>query len=74
MALCSIPAVVHSSAIFCDVTSLYGHGQRTKNPDQIIAELELILQKDHVPTILFADDNIIGNKTDIKTGIITCPY
>ena len=55
---------------FCDVTSLYGHGQRTKNPDQIIAELELILQKDHVPTILFADDNIIGNKRTLKQELL----
>jgi len=55
---------------FCDVTSLYGRKPRTKTPEQIIAELEMIREKGNTQMVLFADDNLIGNKNILKSDLL----
>jgi radical SAM superfamily enzyme YgiQ (UPF0313 family) len=55
---------------FCDVTALFGRKPRTKSPEQIIAELEQIRLTKDVRLILFADDNLIGNKKILKSELL----
>ncbi len=55
---------------FCDVTTLYGRKPRVKTPQQVIAELNLLLEKGPGETILFADDNLIGNKNVLKKELL----
>ena len=55
---------------FCDVPLLYGNRPRTKSPQQIIAELDVFIEQSTVPTILFADDNLIGNKKVLKDELL----
>lgn len=55
---------------FCDVTALFGRKPRTKTPEQIIAELEIINQRKEVQLVLFADDNLIGNKKLLKAELL----
>ncbi len=55
---------------FCDVTVLYGRIPRVKTPKQIITELDLLLEKGPGETILFADDNLIGNKNILKKELL----
>jgi len=55
---------------FCDVTALLGRRPRTKTADQIIAELEEIGQYGHTQLVLFADDNLIGNKRILKAELL----
>lgn len=54
---------------FCDVTALLGRRPRIKKPAQIIAELEAI-DKNGVELVLFADDNLIGNKKVLKAELL----
>lgn len=55
---------------FCDVTALLGRRPRTKTPDQIIQELEEINKAGHTQLVLFADDNLIGNKRTLKAELL----
>ncbi len=55
---------------FCDVTALFGRKPRTKTPEQIIAELELIRKHSKGNLVLFADDNLIGNKRILKKELL----
>lgn len=55
---------------FCDVTTLYGRTPRTKSAEQIIAELEIINQNGNTQSVLFADDNLIGNKKILKSELL----
>ena len=55
---------------FCDVTALFGRKPRTKTPVQIIDELNLILASGRPEMILFADDNLIGNRKDLKKNLL----
>jgi len=55
---------------FCDVPLLYGHSPRTKAPEQIISELEIFSASSSVTTILFADDNLIGDKKVLKRELL----
>lgn len=55
---------------FCDVTVLFGRKPRTKTPEQIIAELESIPDINSFGLVFFADDNLIGNKRDLKTNLL----
>ncbi len=55
---------------FCDVTALFGRKPRVKTPEQIIAELELIQKNSNFSTVLFADDNLIGNKRVLKAELL----
>lgn len=55
---------------FCDVTALFGRRPRTKTKDQIISELDKILSLGNPELILFADDNLIGNRRDLKANLL----
>lgn len=55
---------------FCDVTALFGRKPRTKSAEQIIAELDEIRQTKNVQLVLFADDNLIGNKRILKSELL----
>jgi radical SAM superfamily enzyme YgiQ (UPF0313 family) len=55
---------------FCDVTALYGRKPRTKTTEQIIAELDIIRTQKNISFVLFADDNLIGNKKILKSDLL----
>jgi radical SAM superfamily enzyme YgiQ (UPF0313 family) len=55
---------------FCDVTALFGRRPRVKTPEHIITELEAILKNGRPDMILFADDNLIGNKGLLKKELL----
>ncbi|MCF7796140.1 MAG: B12-binding domain-containing radical SAM protein [Lentisphaeria bacterium] len=55
---------------FCDVPTLYGNRPRMKSPAQIIAELDIFRKESTVPSILFADDNLIGNRKVLKQDLL----
>jgi radical SAM superfamily enzyme YgiQ (UPF0313 family) len=48
---------------FCDIPALYGRQPRLKTPEQLTAELDMMLAQPARPrTVYFVDDNFIGNK------------
>jgi radical SAM superfamily enzyme YgiQ (UPF0313 family) len=47
---------------FCDIPGLYGRQPRYKTPEQVIAELDVMLAAGIVGSVYFVDDNFIGNK------------
>lgn len=51
---------------FCDITALFGHASRTKNPGQIIAELGSIYRTGWRGPIFMVDDNFIGNRSKVR--------
>lgn len=55
---------------FCDVTALLGRRPRTKTPEQIITELDAINRDGNTQLVLFADDNLIGNKRVLKAELL----
>ncbi len=55
---------------FCDVTKLFGRVPRTKDIGQIIKELDILLEMGFSENILFAEDNLIGNKRAAKTELL----
>lgn len=55
---------------FCNVTTLFGHRPRTKTAAQVTAELDRFYSLGWRGSIFFVDDNLIGNKTSIKTGLL----
>lgn len=56
---------------FCNVTALFGHRPRTKNPDQIIAELDAMYYGlGWRRNIFFVDDNFIGDRRHVKEEVL----
>ena len=55
---------------FCDVTALFGRRPRTKTSEQIIKELEVLDKQSNLHFVLFADDNLIGNKRILKSDLL----
>jgi radical SAM superfamily enzyme YgiQ (UPF0313 family) len=51
---------------FCDITVLDGRVPRTKDKDQILAELEAIYRSGWKGSLFIVDDNFIGNKNKLK--------
>ena len=49
---------------FCDITKLYGRVPRTKKPEQMLAEFELLYQRGWRGSTFLVDDNFIGNRRD----------
>ncbi len=50
---------------FCDIIVMFGRRPRTKNPEQIGRELDLLRTRS-VRSVFFVDDNLIGNKKEAK--------
>jgi radical SAM superfamily enzyme YgiQ (UPF0313 family) len=51
---------------FCDVVQLNGRIPRLKTPEQLINELESLRLKGWRAGVFFVDDNLIGNKAQLK--------
>jgi len=51
---------------FCDIVNLYGRKPRYKDPDQVIAELDLIYRLGWRREVFISDDNFIGNKSHAR--------
>ncbi|MBN2138209.1 MAG: DUF4070 domain-containing protein [Sedimentisphaerales bacterium] len=55
---------------FCDVTTLFGHKMRTKDPAQVLRELDRLYSLGWRDDVFFVDDNFIGNKLKLKTELL----
>jgi radical SAM superfamily enzyme YgiQ (UPF0313 family) len=58
------------SCDFCSVTQLFGRGWRTKEPEQIVAELDALYQLGWRGTVTFVDDNLVGNRRKLRTELL----
>jgi len=47
---------------FCDITTLYGRRPRTKTAAQVVRELDAIRETGFRGSVMFVDDNFIGNR------------
>jgi len=55
---------------FCNITALYGHRPRVKSPAQVLAELDGLYRLGWKGSVFFVDDNLMGNKRDLKTRLL----
>lgn len=55
---------------FCNVTALFGHKPRTKTASQMINELETLYRKGWRGGVFFVDDNLIGNKRQLRQELL----
>jgi radical SAM superfamily enzyme YgiQ (UPF0313 family) len=55
---------------FCNITALLGHRPRIKTAAQIIAELDSLYALGWRGSVFFVDDNLIGNKRQLKHEIL----
>ncbi|MEC4814772.1 MAG: B12-binding domain-containing radical SAM protein [Scytonema sp. PMC 1069.18] len=51
---------------FCDIINLFGRKPRTKTPEQILAELQVLYEMGWQRLVFIVDDNFIGNKRNAK--------
>lgn len=51
---------------FCDIISLYGRKPRTKEPEQALAELQVLYDLGWRGSLFIVDDNFIGNQRNVK--------
>ena len=51
---------------FCDIIVLYGRKPRTKEPAQLLKELDYLYELGWRRAIFMVDDNFIGNKRNVK--------
>ncbi|AZB72460.1 B12-binding domain-containing radical SAM protein [Synechococcus elongatus] len=51
---------------FCDIIVLYGRKPRTKEPQQLLAELQALYDLGWRGGVFMVDDNFIGNKRNVK--------
>ena len=49
---------------FCDITKLYGRVPRTKAPEQMLAEFDLLYRLGWRGSLFLVDDNFIGNRRE----------
>lgn len=55
---------------FCNITAMLGRKPRTKTAEQIIRELDALYSVGWRGGVFFVDDNLIGNKRDLKENIL----
>jgi len=55
---------------FCDVTAQLGHRPRIKAAGQVIAELDRLYDLGWRGGVFFVDDNLIGNKRNVKRELL----
>ena len=55
---------------FCNITVLYGRVPRTKEKEQIVAEMETLYLHGWKGGVFFVDDNFIGNKMKLKKEVL----
>ena len=55
---------------FCDITTLYGRAPRTKDRDQVLAELDSLYRHGWRGNVFMVDDNFIGNHGKLKREIL----
>jgi radical SAM superfamily enzyme YgiQ (UPF0313 family) len=55
---------------FCNITVLYGRVPRTKQPAQVLAELDALYQRGWRSSVFIVDDNFIGNKGKLKKDLL----
>ncbi|QHV00688.1 B12-binding domain-containing radical SAM protein [Synechocystis sp. CACIAM 05] len=51
---------------FCDIIVLYGRKPRTKEPAQLLRELDYLYELGWRRSVFMVDDNFIGNKRNVK--------
>ena len=51
---------------FCDIINLYGRKPRTKTPEQMLRELQVLYDLGWRRYVFIVDDNFIGNKRNAK--------
>ncbi len=51
---------------FCDIVELFGHTPRTKAPEQILDEMELLYRGGWRGSLFVVDDNFIGNRRQVR--------
>jgi radical SAM superfamily enzyme YgiQ (UPF0313 family) len=51
---------------FCDITFLDGRNPRTKDTEQVLAEMDSLYQSGWRGDLFFVDDNFIGNQKKLK--------
>ena len=59
---------------FCDIGVLFGRKIRTKNTEQILAELDALYSLKWHGNVFFVDDNFIGNKPKLKKDLLPAVY
>ncbi|NWF60750.1 MAG: B12-binding domain-containing radical SAM protein [Fischerella sp.] len=47
---------------FCDIPELYGRNPRMKTPEQVLAELDVMLKCGNPGAVYFVDDNFVGDR------------
>lgn len=55
---------------FCDITALFGRKPRSKSRDHLLAELDSLFVRGWRGAVFFVDDNFIGDKGKLKTGVL----
>ncbi|GFP36306.1 hopanoid C-2 methylase, partial [Candidatus Hakubella thermalkaliphila] len=55
---------------FCNITVLYGRIPRTKEKEQVVAEMESLYLRGWRGGLFFVDDNFIGNKIKLKKEVL----
>ena len=55
---------------FCDIVLLNGHTPRTKDKEQLLAELDELYRRGWRGGVFIVDDNFIGNKKKLKLEIL----
>lgn len=51
---------------FCDIITLYGRKPRTKEPAQMLAEMQAVYDANWRGPLFVVDDNFIGNQRNVK--------
>ncbi|MDP3260554.1 MAG: DUF4070 domain-containing protein, partial [Thermodesulfovibrionales bacterium] len=55
---------------FCNITVLHGRVPRTKEKEQVVAEMESLYLRGWKGGLFFVDDNFIGNKIKLKKEVL----